>query len=221
MNEKKYTHLMWDFNGTIFDDAEAGIKSVNKMLSERGLDTIKSRERYREIFDFPIEEYYRSLGFDFDKEPYDVLAPIWVALYNENAESAGLCEGVRETMEEVRSLGIEQSVLSACEIGMLRRYLKRLGVDRYISEVMGLDNIHARSKLALAHEWIARNEGAKVLMIGDTTHDYETAMALGADCVLYSGGHQSREKLERCGCPVIDNIGDVVGFLKQIIFVAR
>ena len=100
----KYTHLMWDFNGTIFDDADAGIKSVNKMLCERGLAPIPSKERYQEIFDFPIEDYYRSLGFDFDKEPYEVLAPIWVDLYNMNAESAGVCEGVKETMEEVKAL---------------------------------------------------------------------------------------------------------------------
>ncbi len=205
---------MWDFNGTIFDDAEAGINAVNKMLADRGLDIIPSKKRYKEIFDFPIEDYYRSLGFDFDSEPYEVLAPIWVELYNANAERSGLCEGVRETMEAVRALGVKQSVLSACELGMLTRYLKKLGVDAYLSEVMGLDNIHARSKLALAHAWIERNPDARVLMIGDTTHDFETAEALGADCVLYAGGHQSREKLERCGCPVIDNICEVLEFLK-------
>lgn len=210
----KYTHLMWDFNGTIFDDAEAGIKSVNKMLLERGLAPIPSKERYQEIFDFPIEDYYRSLGFDFDREPYEVLAPIWVDLYNMNAESAGTCEGVEATMEEVKALGVEQSVLSACELGMLNRYLEKLGVRKYISEVMGLDNIHARSKLALAYDWIEKNPDARVLMIGDTTHDFETAQALGADCVLYAGGHQSRAKLERCGCPVIDHICEVVDYLK-------
>ena len=75
----KYTHLMWDFNGTIFDDADAGIDAVNKMLKERGLEPIPSRERYKQIFNFPIEEYYGSLGFDFEREPYEVLAPIWVA----------------------------------------------------------------------------------------------------------------------------------------------
>ncbi len=209
----KYTHLMWDFNGTIFDDAQAGIDAVNSMLSERGLDIIPSREKYKEIFDFPIEEYYRSLGFDFAREPYEVLAPIWVALYERNAESSGLCEGVMETMRRVRELGVEQSVLSACEIGMLNRYLERLCVRKYLSEVMGLGNIHARSKLSLAYEWIEQNKEARVLMIGDTTHDYETACALGADCILYSGGHQSREKLEKCGCPVIENISEVLKYL--------
>ena len=36
----KYTDIIWDFNGTILDDVEAGIISVNKLLSSRGLPTI-------------------------------------------------------------------------------------------------------------------------------------------------------------------------------------
>ena len=210
----KYTHVMWDFNGTIFDDAMAGIDAVNSMLRERGLPEIESKERYKQIFDFPIEEYYRGLGFDFEREPYEYLAPIWVERYNKNAESAPLCSGVREAMEGIKALGIRQSVLSACEMGMLTRYLEKLGVDSYLDEVMGLDNIHARSKLALAYAWVERNPDARVLMIGDTTHDYETAVALGADCVLYAGGHQCREKLMACGCPVIDNIVEILDYLK-------
>ena len=73
----KYTHIIWDFNGTIFADMDAGIVSVNKMLEERGLPIIPNIEYYRDIFDFPIIDYYRGLGFDFEKESYeDVLAPM-------------------------------------------------------------------------------------------------------------------------------------------------
>ncbi len=210
----KYTHLIWDFNGTIFNDVEAGIISVNKMLAERGLDVIPSVEHYRSIFDFPIEDYYRGLGFDFDAEPYEVLAPIWVALYNQNAENSQLCDGVIETMQKASELGVEQLVLSACELGMLNRYLNKLGARKYLGEVIGLDNIHARSKIAEALEWRGRNPDARALMIGDTTHDFETAKALGADCVLFAGGHQSREKLSVCGCPVVDTISEVFEYLK-------
>ena len=210
----KYTHLIWDFNGTIFNDVEAGIISVNKMLSDRGLDVIPSVEHYRSIFDFPIEDYYRGLGFDFEREPYEVLAPIWVALYNENAENSQLCYGVIEAMSRARELGVEQLVLSACELQMLNHYLNKLGASQYLGEVIGLDNIHARSKIAEALEWRSRNPHARALMIGDTTHDFETAKALGADCVLFARGHQSREKLSKCGCPVIDTIPEILDYLK-------
>lgn len=209
----RYTHIVWDFNGTVFDDVEAGIDSVNIMLSARGLQVIPSVRRYREIFDFPIEDYYAGLGFDFSVEPYEKLAPEWVALYDERAKNAGLCGGVEGTMRCLCGDGAEQLVISACEIGMLNRYLERLGVRKYLGEVIGLDNIHARSKVALAEAWRAKHPNARVLMVGDTTHDYETALALKADCLLYSGGHQSREKLERCGCPIIETIPELLNYI--------
>jgi phosphoglycolate phosphatase len=89
-----YTYCIWDFNGTIFDDIGASIKAVNTLLAERGLPTLGSKERYHEVFDFPIIDYYRRIGFDFDKEPYEVVAPLWVELYLENSKSSGLFEDV-------------------------------------------------------------------------------------------------------------------------------
>ena len=209
----KYTCVVWDFNGTMFDDVNAGIVSTNKMLKERGIPTIPSVEYYKEVFDFPIKEYYRVLGFDFEREPYEVLAPIWVDLYNENAESAGLCPGVAETMERIHEMGIRQVIISACEINMLEHYLAKLGVRKYLDDVVGLDNIHAGGKLGLARDWKAKNGDERLIMIGDTEHDSETAACLMADCVLYAGGHHSRARLERHGHPVIDDIRELIKYL--------
>ena len=37
--------------------------------------------------------------------------------------------------------------------------------------------------------------GSKVLLIGDTIHDYEVAQGLNTDCLLISNGHQNNEKI--------------------------
>ena len=78
----KYTAVIWDFNGTIADDIDLGIGAVNKMLAERGLPILSTREEYRAKLRFPIKDYYADLGFDFSKEPYEKLAHEWIALYN-------------------------------------------------------------------------------------------------------------------------------------------
>ena len=44
--------VIWDFNGTLLDDVECGIKSINVLLSRRGLPTVKSQEQYRSLFRF-------------------------------------------------------------------------------------------------------------------------------------------------------------------------
>lgn len=210
-----YNRIVWDFNGTLLCDMQAGIDSVNEMLSERGLETIPGVDEYREIFDFPIYDYYKRLGFDFEKEDYyTVLAPAWVELYLEKSKSSPLCDGVPEVLKYIKERKIPQTVLSATEINMLNRQIAELGIGEYFDELFGLDNIHAGSKLRLAEQWRELHEGEKVLMIGDTTHDAEVARAIGADCVLYSGGHMSGKRLEACRVPVVDDLREIIKFLK-------
>ena len=211
--EMKYTHLFWDFNGTVFDDVEAGMVSTNIMLAERGLPVIDGEDAYREIFDFPIKEYYRRLGFDFSVEPYEYLAPLWVDIYNEKSKDAETVAGVRETLARVRELGIKQVIFSATETAMLTRQLTGLGIIDYFDEIIGLDNIHAESKLHLAAKWREANPEARLIYVGDTIHDAENAKVLEADCLLFAGGHQSRRRLEACGCPIIENIEELVQYL--------
>ena len=52
-----YDYVIWDFNGTLLDDVQTGIRSVNKLLLDRGLKQIDGVEHYRRIFRFPIIDY--------------------------------------------------------------------------------------------------------------------------------------------------------------------
>lgn len=209
----KYTHILWDFNGTILDDVDAGIKSVNKLLSDRGLPLVESREQYHEVFGFPIIDYYRRLGFDFDKEPYEVIAPIWVEQYMENVKKSPVFDDVVKTVELFSEMGAKQIVLSATELQMLKKQLDFVGCLDIFDDVLGLDNIHAASKVSLAEKWKAENPDAVPLVIGDTVHDAEVAQRIGADCILVARGHQSRKTLEEMGCPVYENLDEAMEIL--------
>ena len=44
----------------------------------------------------------------------------------------------------------------------------------------------------------------RTIMVGDTIHDFEVAKELKIDCVLVTGGHQSRERLETVTKNIID-----------------
>lgn len=194
-----YTYCIWDFNGTIFDDVDASILTVNTLLAQRGLPILESKEKYHEVFDFPIIDYYKRVGFDLENEPYEVIAPLWVELYLENTKNSRIYDGVIPALDFFDSRGIKQSVLSASEKNMLTGQLRTLGICERFDEIMGIDNIYADSKLALAENWIERHIGERVIFIGDTTHDYETAQLLGADCCLISAGHHSENRLRSVG----------------------
>ncbi len=208
-----YTHIIWDFNGTLIDDVEIGIKTVNTLLKRRGLKTLDSKEDYHKVFGFPIIEYYKKIGFDFDKESFNDIAVEWVDEYLSNSKSAGVYEGVVDVLTELKGNGIKQIILSATEREMLLLQVRQLRIEKYFFDILGLDNIHAHSKVDIAVEWIKKEKPVKALLIGDTTHDFEVSKAINTDCILISNGHQSKSILKKCGVQVIDNVKQIIPLL--------
>lgn len=214
MNKKAYTHIIWDFNGTIYDDVDACIRSANRLLSAYGLPLVTSPEQYRSLFGFPIQNYYERMGFDFEKIPYAVLAPEWMEYYFEYSEDCTVYSDIPEVLDALHERGMEQWILSATEVNMLRGQLEGLGILSRFDGILGLDNIHAHSKKEIGVAWKNENPDVCALMIGDTDHDAEVAAAMGIDCVLVTCGHQSRERLEKCNCiAVVDTVKDVLELL--------
>ena len=205
----KYTHIIWDFNGTILDDVSIGIESVNVLLRKREIKEISGIEEYRKVFGFPIVDYYKRIGFDFNKEAFSDVAVEWVNEYMSRVTMAKTNNGVEEVLRRVKEKGLEQVLISATEINMLKMQLEMLGIAHLFDEVYGLDNIHAQNKTAVALLWKEKYPDAKALFVGDTDHDFETALAIGADCVLYCGGHQLEKTLYLLGCHVIHDFSEL------------
>ena len=53
-------YVVWDWNGTLFDDVALCIQVMNGMLEKRGLPRLAGPEQYRQVFTFPVEEYYKE-----------------------------------------------------------------------------------------------------------------------------------------------------------------
>ena len=79
-----YTYCIWDFNGTILDDVDLGIYSINMLMERYKIDNALDKTSYREKFGFPIIDYYRKIGFDFEKISYKELANEWIKIYSDN-----------------------------------------------------------------------------------------------------------------------------------------
>lgn len=201
-----YDTLIWDFNGTLLDDVDPGILCANEMLARRGLPTIPDRARYFELFGFPIEGYYRRLGFDFSREPYEVLAHEWIAEYRARERDIPLRAGVSEALAAVKESGVPQVVLSATESSMLKEQLADLGILAFFDEVVGRGDIYAPDKTSLARRWAEERKPGRCLMIGDTEHDLACAEAAGFDCLLVRGGHSSDADLDATGARVLRDL---------------
>jgi len=208
---EKYKHIIWDWNGTLFNDVELGVSIINNLLLKRNLPLL-SVEKYKDIFTFPVKDYYAKTGLDFEKESFEILGMEWMDEYERRKIECGLSGGAVQLLEKISSLSIEQSILSAYSQHTLIEIVDQFGLTKYFSHLVGLDNIYASSKVHLGKALIKKLglKNGEALLIGDTAHDYDVASEIGADCVLLASGHQSRKTLLQCGVPVFDSIKDFV-----------
>lgn len=211
----KYDYIIWDFNGTIIDDRKLCLDILNKMLKERDLKTVNLAE-YREVFGFPIINYYKKVGFDFTKEDFSIIAVEFVDQYQKKSLEVGLVKGSLDTIKALEEKGYNQIVISASEINNLKEQLDHYNLSKYFQEVIGLSDVEAASKTSIAIDWLEskKNKNLKLLMVGDSLHDFEVAQAIGAECILIDeGSHQSKRRLEETGCKVLNNSQELLKIL--------
>ncbi len=211
----KFSHVIWDWNGTLFDDVHLCVDIINGLLERRNLKKL-SLEEYHDVFTFPVKEYYSKL-FDFNKESFEVLGKEWMDIYEERKDSCTLADGAYQLVSDLYQSGIKQYVLSAYSLHTLKKLLDEYGLTQYLESIKGLDNIYAHSKMELGLELIKEigDDTDKIVMIGDTLHDAEVAHNMGIEAILIAGGHQSEEKLRSNGNLVVGSFNE----LRKVLFV--
>jgi phosphoglycolate phosphatase len=210
-----YKYILWDWNGTLLNDTEVCVNVMNKLLEKRGLP-LSNITNYKKIFGFPVRKYYDQLGFDFDKEPFEKVSIEFMEEYQQKSFSAELVKDAENVLEQCKQAGFTQFILSASQIDNLNEQVKHFGILSYFNKLLGLDHIHATSKVEIGKTWLKETalNPSEIIMIGDTIHDFETAAGLGCNIILVADGHQNRERLERLGAPIVDKITEIKNYLK-------
>lgn len=197
------THVVWDWNGTLLDDVQYAADLMDGLLEKRGMPPLGGLDAYYRAFTFPIRKYYANVGFENDDD-FAAASVEWMDAYMAGESACWLRDTAVEALEYLKRENVRQVVVSASEIGNLTKQVERLNVKGYFDTLCGLRHIYATSKTDIARTWLLESgERAKdTVFIGDTTHDFQVASALGCRCVLLSGGHQARAALEGLGCEI-------------------
>ena len=199
--------IIWDWNGTLLDDVSISMEAMNRMLAKRKYPLLDV-EKYKSIFTFPVQEYYKLAGVDFAQDDWDTVAMEFIANYRAGVVEAGLHKGVSAILDKLNRSGYRQYILSAMQQQFLEETVKAAGIINCFHSVVGLNNHYAATKEENA-KILVRSSGYKpdeICMIGDTIHDFDVAGSVGVECILVANGHQSKDRLLTTGCTVVDNL---------------
>lgn len=203
----KYKHIIWDWNGTLLNDAEACTEAVAQMLAKRNLGTL-TLEEYQSKIVFPVINLYYDAGFDMEKEDYQSICDEFTQNYANLSPSIQIHSDVREVLQKIKDKGLSQYIVSASELETLLRQVEHYGLKGFFVHILGQKDNQGESKNHLAQKLVTLTQcrPEEVLFIGDTLHDHEVAAEAGFDCCLVANGHCSRERLKATGAPVYENL---------------
>ncbi|WP_206507728.1 HAD family hydrolase [Streptomyces chrestomyceticus] len=237
------THIVWDWNGTLFHDTEAVMGATNAAFAELGLPPI-TLDRYRELYCVPIPRFYeRLLGRLPTDAEWLVMDEAFHRHYAAHRPACGLTEGAELLLESWQLAGRSQSILSMYGHDELTPLVRGFGIEARFLRVDGRTGPSGGSKSEHMVRHLAaltagpsragngnddgngtagrggatgRIDPGRTVVIGDAVDDAVAARHAGAHAVLYTGGSHSRASLAAAGVPVVDTLAEAVELAEQI-----
>lgn len=205
-------HILWDWNGTLFDDLDAIVEATNEIFISYGLPPL-DLTGFRAVYTRPIWACYeRLLGRPLRDGEWERLDAAFHHSYHRLMERCELAADARHTLGLLADAGHTQSLLSMWRHDRLGVAVREHGIDGVFRRVDGLrpeEAGGAKAEFMARHVTALAVDAAEVLVVGDSVDDALAARHVGARAVLYAGGMQGRAELERLGVPVIDRLADL------------
>ena len=206
-------HIVWDWNGTLFDDFGIVVGAVNDSLAVLNAPPI-GPEQYRDHYARPVHRFYDGLlGRPITDHELVLVNEEFFAAYGRRRHEGALAAEADAALDLVAAGGGTQSVLSMAPHDDLVAETERFGVAAYMALIEGNSGPAGGPKSGLLRTHLAtlqrqlpglRREDIKV--VGDTLDDAGAASDSGVDAVLYDGGSHHPTHLAAAGVPVVASL---------------
>ena len=201
-------HIVWDWNGTLFDDGDALVLATIEAFSETGLPEV-TRERYQAHFTRPISEFYDKLaGKTLTPTEQAAVDEHFQRSYARHLATATVHPDAVCALTAWRDAGRGQSLLSMYPHERLLELAQLREIADFFVLVDGIrDDESPRKEPHLRRHLAAlRSEPGRTVVVGDNVDDVHAARACRVHCVLYNPGEAaltSQSRVRELGVPVV------------------
>ena len=206
------THIIWDWNGTLFDDAVV-CWEICKTVSLEYQGRAPSFDEFRKMFTIPVDTFWYSLlGRHITPSEMQDIGERFHSYYLERRSECSMHEGAQEVLVELSRGGVSHSILSSAPQALLDSIVNICGIRSSFLLVQGHPGAGGSSKIPLGREHMKQLQldPKNTILIGDTVHDHELANALGVGSLLFSRGSQCPSKLKATSAPVIESLRELL-----------
>lgn len=194
--------IVFDWNGTLFDDAEAAHEATNAVLAHFGL-AASSFAQFQEHFHIPLSRMYERFGLEPEamKRHEAAVGTVFHDYYENLAVTLPLRAGAEALLALLRAEGATTVILSNHLESPIRAQLARLGIAEAIDHVMAFADRatqFAEPKGARLGRFMAQHglDAGDVAIIGNSPEEIAIAREFGLTGVAITGGFVSAPRLQ-------------------------
>lgn len=217
--------IVWDWNGTLFDDAHAVLAASNQSeIPFFGLAPL-TLEEMRDIYEIPLSRAYEKLGIapEVFRTRSPEIAPLFHKIYEPLAAKGRTRIGARDMLQKLTSQNLRCIILSNHTMEGIYLQLARLKLAPYFTDLLAnndLNESHHTGKQHRLESFLEKNEynRSEVAIVGDTPEEVRIGRNLGLHTISITGGMCSRERLAATSPDYLaGSINQVLNILKGMI----
>jgi phosphoglycolate phosphatase len=212
---RHYDLIVFDWDGTVMDSTAVIAGSIQAACRDLDLP-VPSDEAARHVIGMGLAQALRHAVPDAPEEMLQPMVERYRHHYLAQDEAIPLFAGAREMIAELHDAGYLLAVATGKSHIGLDRALRSSGMGIYFHAMRTADRTFSKPHPAMLLEIMDELgvESARVLMVGDTTHDLQMAINAGVDAVGMTHGAHPQEQLgELQPLALLDDFGELRNWL--------
>ncbi len=198
MDKKRYDLIVFDWDGTVVDSTAVIVNSIQSACRDLGLP-VPSDEAARHVIGMGLQQALQHAVPSAPAELLPQLVERYRHHYFAQDDDITLFDGARDTIDSLHEAGYLLAVATGKSRKGLERSMHTSGMDGYFHATRTADQTFSKPHPAMLLEIMDELgiDPARVLMVGDTTHDLQMALNAGVDAVgMAHGAHPADQLLE-------------------------
>lgn len=215
--ESRFELLVFDWDGTLVDSAQAIVESLQGACTDLGFEP-PTDERARHIIGLGLKDALRYAIPHVPEAEHRRVVERYRSHFLARDAHMQLFPGVTDGLAALQSRGYLLAIATGKSRRGLERALDQVGVRRFFVASRcadeGFSKPHPGMLQAVMEELVVRPEDT--LMIGDTTHDLDMATSAGVSALAVAyGAHPKSQLLAARPHACVDTPGELFTWLSE------
>ncbi len=198
INMPRYSHIIFDLDGTLINSKIGLENSLNYMLDKMGI-SLDGSSIVDQLIGPPIQDGLKNT-LDFTEKQVELGVNIFREYYSQRGLYEGeLYPGILDLLEELEQQGKMLYVATSKKDIFAQTVLRHFSIDRYLIDIQGAGDGGKHTKAELITRLMDRNRiipSEEVVMIGDTRYDIVGGQANEINTIAVGYGFGNNNELK-------------------------